>query len=191
VGQTNEERVYALDLVLLTQRKISTANFLDIVHSYQASISTVYIIQGNTVFMAGSIHGAIQNSITIGTQQIDFLGVGDFSNYLAKFNLLTDFTSRSSESSNNKIQPEDNLFMATLYPNPASNEIRVVIDEKINLKESVYSVSIFDNMTNGVLKMDHYKSGSNLNISGLRPGVYYIEIMNDKGEKLGKTFSKL
>ncbi len=192
VGQMSEEKIYFLDFGSLAQRNISTNNFLNSPNSTWASTTTDYIINGNTVFIAGSIFGNTQNSVGIGSQQINFLGVGNFSNYLAQFDLTTGFGARFYESQNNNEIVGHNLFDLALFPNPASNFIKVIIENKMTSKSATtYALSIFDHMNNLVVKNDKYQSGADINIFGLKKGVYYIEIISNWGVKKGKTFIKM
>lgn len=187
VGQTVEQRIYALDLVALTQRKLNTSNLLDAPNWWLAAITTDYIIDGNTVFIAGSMLGAYQSSITLGSQQINFLGTGYFSNYLAKLDLNADFTSRISENIVSNQASVEMPFIAKLFPNPSSNSINIIINDKMN----DHTIAILDQMKNVVMKLERYRSGNTIDISWLKPGVYYMEIVNRKGEKIGQIFSKL
>ena len=180
VIQSVESKLYFIDLLAETEKYTTI--------SVGCCSMMQYVFDGNDLYLAArNLDGVVT---IIGNQQIPYVNSTQ-STFLTKLNLQSDFSSRPSGSSNNKIQSGDNLFTVTLYPNPASNDIKAVIDEKNNLKESVYSVSIIDQITNRVMRRDKYQSGSNLNISGLKPGVYYLVITNDKGEKFGKIFSKL
>ncbi|MBL7723056.1 MAG: T9SS type A sorting domain-containing protein [Chitinophagaceae bacterium] len=190
VGQSSENFLYALDLRQLTQRKILTDNFLNSTNNIiGVGNTTDYLFSGDDVFIAGMISS---NSITIGNQQIPFLNTGIFSNFITKFNLNTDFTFKVAEV--NKVSNEVPLtpqFNFTLFPNPASVTIRAVFEIKGKIGPDIYSVSIFDQMSNRLLKREKYQLGTDLDISGLKPGIYYIEIINRNGEKSGKSFLKL
>lgn len=191
IGQVAEEKIYALDLVGLTQRNISTANFLDPSHSFWASESTDYIIDGNSVFLAGSIHGSIQNFVRFGNQQINFLGVGDFSNFLTKLDLNVDFEDRSTENDNKLL--EENLLTVKLFPNPSQNSIRINISDTGREKRDSYSyiISIFNKENNIVFRKGNYQSESEIDISRLKTGIYYVEVIGANGIRAVRSFVKL
>jgi hypothetical protein len=191
VGQTAEEKIYALDLAMLTQRNILTDNMLD-ASSVEWTTSYIdYIIDGSNVFFTGTIFPQF-NSISIGSQQINNLVPGtSFSNYLTKLNLTTDFGSRPPEvNTEDEINAREELKIL-LYPNPSLKTVTVVFDSKQRRRGQFYSLRIVDQMNNLRLRKEKYLPGSELEISHLKAGVYYIEIVSDKGEKAGRSFIKL
>jgi len=113
------------------------------------------------------------------------------SNFITKLNLQYDFSFRQIESQLSIITLHKNSFEATLSPNPSNNLIKLIITESDKPSIVAYTVSVVNQIGNIVLKRSKYISGHNLDISGLKSGTYYVEILNSKGEKLSKIITKL
>src|SRR6185369_7577013 len=90
VGQTVEENIYALNFASMTERKAHTNNFLAGPNSWLAPSSTSYVANGNDIYISGTT----QANITIANTLIPSLGT-DFSNFIVKLNLQTDFVLRT------------------------------------------------------------------------------------------------
>lgn len=182
VINNSERNIYYIDFSLLLSKKIHFTfdPFTDI-------ILQDFLIEGDNIYISGSVN----TTGSIGAHTISFLGITPFEStlFLAKLSLQGDFSFRMEEKMQSIITEDS--FRINLFPNPVSHSIRIVIDENANVKGSVYALSVLDQMKNKVLKFDHYMSGDRVNISSLRSGVYYAEVINAKGERSSKSFIKL
>lgn len=72
-----------------------------------------------------------------------------------------------------------------LYPNPATDNITISVNNSFGLKVSVYNVL-------GELMFSEIPQNAtfDLNIAGLNPGIYFISIDNKSGQKQVKRFVK-
>jgi len=74
-----------------------------------------------------------------------------------------------------------------VYPNPASQVLKVLFNMEDNIKEHYYSITSIDGKT-----LIRHKTDSNyieIDISGLSRGVYHLTIQSDKEERT-KRFVK-
>lgn len=176
-----ESVLYAIDLSAMTKKKINITNL---------SNSNLYrcAFDGNNVYLSAFI---VQNGVTIGNQTIPALGPDFYSTFLTKFNLLIDFNFGSGRS-HETIIPENKIsFDAALSPNPVYNALKIDITENGKQSRSAYTISIVNHMGITVLRKEKYISDSYLNISSLGTGVYYVEIVNNRGQKISKPMRKL
>jgi hypothetical protein len=71
----------------------------------------------------------------------------------------------------------------TLYPNPTSDILTIETSENTIIK----SVIVFNSLGNSVAKFTDTK---NININNLAPGLYFVQIKNEKGEMISKKIIK-
>ncbi len=184
VINTVEKNIYCIDFGSSISKKMH--------FSFDPMTEIIFqsnLIDGDNVYISGSIN----TSGTIGLQSIPFLGITPFETtlFLAKFSLNGEFSFRMQGSATTPVMPKENLLHTSVFPNPVTNNIRIVVNEALLSKKFVYTVIVFDQMKNKVLKIDNCRSGCNIDISSLRPGVYFLEIVNAVGERGGNTFIKL
>ena len=74
-------------------------------------------------------------------------------------------------------QQNDQQF--SIVPNPTSNQIRIVIEEKLNL--SVQSISILNNWGQEILQMKTDVSNQIIDIAHLPEGIYHVIIKQKSG----------
>jgi hypothetical protein len=176
VGSTTDEKIYALDFVNLTSSYIQTTGLLNSSHVWQASNSTDYLISGVDIFICGGI----MNSIQIGSQQIPFLNIGIFSNYLTKLNLISDFSTLPVWSKN-LVNRQEKLFNILAFPNPFKENLKIIIEETHKSTSNRYFLTLVDQNGIIVIQKTGYLSGNELDLSNLRAGLYYLIIKNEKG----------
>ncbi len=83
-------------------------------------------------------------------------------------------------------------FKAFILPNPTTgNSVNIKIEEINKQSLSNYSIKITNRIGRVVLQKTNYLPGSPLNIGNLEKGIYYVEIINLKGERVAKSFVKL
>ena len=178
-----ERNLYYLDFNLVISKKIHFTFDPMIDISLQDAI-----IDGDNIYVSGSVN----TSGFIGTTLITFLGTTpvEATLFLAKFSLQGDFSRIQAGGTVQSINIEEPLSL-NLFPNPAQGMIKILAHDKVGSKNIFYRVSIFDQQKNIFIQNEKYLLGTNINISELKPGVYYIEIDNEKGEKISKVFIKL
>ncbi|MCK5169036.1 MAG: T9SS type A sorting domain-containing protein, partial [Bacteroidales bacterium] len=77
----------------------------------------------------------------------------------------------------------DNSINVKIYPNPAQDILNIDIqDQSFNN----YRYTIFD--TFGRIYLENYSSDSEINISNLNPGIYFIKISDSNGGNTTKKF---
>lgn len=185
-----DQKLYLINTQTMTAKSISTTNLNAQGTSSGGRIEN-YAIDGDNLYLTGSLYN--QTTATIGAQQINAIGGSQLnynSTFLTKVSISGDLSKASYEGKT--IEEKSNIpFTIRLFPNPVTNTFRIMISEKEKSNESIYFVSVFDPMKNKVLKIDQYKPGNSIYVSSIKTGVYYIEIMNKKGEKAGAIFTKL
>ncbi|MEA2043740.1 MAG: T9SS type A sorting domain-containing protein [Bacteroidota bacterium] len=73
---------------------------------------------------------------------------------------------------------------AEIYPVPASDRVYFSIR---NAELTNYSVTIFNSESKQILSKDYNKNTGVINLSGIPPGIYYLNILN-KNSKKNRTF---
>ncbi|MBL7700695.1 MAG: T9SS type A sorting domain-containing protein [Ferruginibacter sp.] len=178
---------YALDFASGNSRKIQSSG------TGTNLIPLLYMFDGNEVYLAGTI--LYNTTFTIGNQTIAAVPPYGNSVFIAKFNLLSDFTRR--EAGNAMVQrnadalPESLSF--TLSPNPATGSTLVLqITEKLPKASTVgtYRISIADPAGRILLQTTSNLPRVNLNITGLKPGLYSLKVMNRQGGTTTRMFIK-
>lgn len=95
--------------------------------------------------------------------------------------------SRSFNTTNETVQ-EVLSKEASIFPNPASNVLTVQVE---NDEEIQYQLELFNALGKKVLKTTYFSSSEvTLHIEDLQPGVYFIEIINSKGQIKRDKFTK-
>ncbi len=182
VYNTSDQKIYAIDFNIQLAKNITTNNFRP----------CNYIFDGDNVYLAGGIED--QNGITIGTQFIPSATTTPIfnSNFITKFSLQYDFNFfRQIAPEKLTNDPHKATFDVSLSPNPSSNLIKLIITESDKQSTSTYTISIINQAGNILLRKEKYLSGDKLDISGLKIGSYYVEVLNVKGEKASKNLIKL
>lgn len=82
------------------------------------------------------------------------------------------------------IKQQSGLSGATLYPNPAINQLNLSLPGNVQLKQ----VKIFDGT--GRLVVQANTQTGKLDISSLKPGLYYLRAENNSGEVYNERFTK-
>ncbi len=90
---------------------------------------------------------------------------------------------------NNQLRPASTRQTAVLSPNPAANEISVLIlDFDVKVK---YTIDIYDLQGKRILKQDLHQERQLIDISKWQAGVYTVKINNSKGESIVEKFVKI
>lgn len=99
---------------------------------------------------------------------------------------------KNTESTINKDKPiENNKISALVYPNPSSNALTLVINSgKLN---NEFKIEFLSPLGQKVLNLEHVKANTDnvIDVSTLPSGVYYVNVLNESGEKLVKRISIL
>ncbi len=111
---------------------------------------------------------------------------------------FTAFLNNSCDSDFNKspasVNTKNNLPNFSIYPNPANNELNIIIDTKLS---DAISVSIINTVGQQILFIPTVNklTGSDrpaIDISTLKAGYYFVKFANDKGQLLStKSFIKV
>lgn len=161
-----------------------------------------YVFYGNDVFISGEYNGT---GFSIGNQAFPLLGTG--SAFITKFN-LSEFTSRitgkngESEQGNFIVETvlnkenemkEDNMnnkFGLSLFPNPAKQTLTVTLTQTANKGNSFFFISVTNTAGEKLLTTFSNKYNTELDVSKLKPGLYYVSITTDKRNIVTKAFLK-
>ena len=172
-----ENRIYMVDFSTFSYKKINVQNF-----SSNNRFLLRYIFKDNFVYMTGLLKGF--SPTIIGNQTLPVIGSSLQSVFVTKFDLNTDFNFTSLQEA-----AKPSPFEISLSPNPTTNLIKV--NSTTNPSNVSYSVLITNQFGITKFKKQNYVLNSNLDISTLQKGVYFVELINSKGEKSGKSFIKL
>lgn len=176
--QQSESNLYSLNLAAQSYKKISITNLTN-------STMYTYSNDGNIVYIAAHIEGT---GISLGSYAIPTLIPFTTSTFLMKLDLNVDFTSRPSSS---EIVETKSYFHVRLSPNPTKSSIKLIITENNKQSNSTFTIFIVNQAGNTLIKKENYVSGHSLDISILQTGSYFIEIVNNRGEKISKNIIKL
>lgn len=91
--------------------------------------------------------------------------------------LFTQTVSACTDFNNHAHAP----LLVELYPNPASNEIRIQLHEA-----SSADVILFNTIGNVVLEFKNIKSSEHLDVSGLSNGIYYVKVITETSGAIKK-----
>jgi len=173
------EFIYALDLSNLTSKKITTTNF---------SRPLNYEIDGNDLYISSNNNG----SVHIGSQIIPSVNQSTDRFFIAKLQ-LTDFQPfQRITNGEAKLTENSSSFKVLVLPNPITgNNLNIKIEEINKPSLSTYSINITNRVGRMVLQKTNYLPGSPLNVGNLEKGIYYVEIINRKEERVTKSFVKL
>ncbi len=80
----------------------------------------------------------------------------------------------------------DESGVITIYPNPASNWVNVVIDEKTNIIDN--NILLLDLNGKVIQSYDLQSHEAQLNLDALASGVYIIRVVSDSGAHSSKVF---
>lgn len=113
--------------------------------------------------------------------------------FITRFNLQTDFQRIGQESEKQTIVNEASKLVVSLTPNPVFSVLKcnIVNYSKIASDVAGYSLQITGQTGMVMLQKNNYSSGSDINISSLQSGVYFITVTGLKGEKGSAIFTKL
>lgn len=154
-----------------------------------------YVFDGNEVFIAGEYMG---NGFTIGNQVFPLLGSG--SAFLTKFNVSTDFNrlggdffakgndNIAPENSSERIEPVNDELQ--LFPNPAKQILQVVLNNNTEKEAPLYFISVTNSAGARVITTFSNKSMTMLDVSLLKPGIYYVNVTAGAKKIATKAFLK-
>lgn len=201
-----ENNIYFLDLSALESRKINVSNFpyptqfpifQTILWGYR------YLVDNGFLYITGSTEANLSNhDLVIGTQTIPAIGSSFHSVFFTKFNLLIDFTNRHSNNEQALTQnaSTENITIPTigknhklsLIPNPTKGIIRISFSTNFSSLLTDFSVFLLANNGNRLATYT-IKNGlaKSIDVSTLPPGIYYIQIVNNKEQLSIKSFIKL
>lgn len=178
-------KMYAIDFSTMSAKNATATG------EYHVE-SFTYAFVGNDVYIATSINP--NSTVFLGTQSISALPNTDQqTSFIAKLNLNIDFSSFQSISNNEKKPTENShLFKVLITPNPITGTtLNLKITETVKQISEGYSINITNRSGRVVIQKASYLSDTPLNIGNLEKGIYYVEIINRKGERVAKSFVKL
>lgn len=182
VYNTMDEYIYCIDINASTCRKILSQGL---------GYNLKAIFNNDDVYIAGFYY----NQFSIGTQVIPDLPNynGLIKVFITKLKIFSDFSSfQSAGSSEAKPTEIPVSFKVSVSPNPTmGTTVNIKITESDKQSLMGYSISITNRLGRVILQKTGYLSDTPLNIGNWEKGVYYIEIVNRKGERVAKSFVKL
>ncbi len=182
VYNKTDHYLYKLDLNASTYKKVActdvTDNWFDL----------KYIFDNDNVFLAGRYFDACQ----IGTQSLPQLPVYPLVKvFITKLNITNDFTLKNTGNPivlNSKTQ---STLKVVVSPNPASNILGLNILEDVKQATTEYSIIVTNRVGKKMIGFKNHTPNSKININSWEKGVYYIQIVNSKGEKTSTSFIKI
>ena len=187
VFNSAQKRLYSINTLTLTQRKI------DIINNNNVFLLAQCFFDNSDVFLTGYFNGG---SLIIGNQILSSVNNSGNTAFITKFNVQTDFNfTDQSESreithiSTSDIQAD---FTAKIIPNPVTNDmLNIYITDSFIRTLSLYSINITNQFGKLVLRKNNYLSNTNIAIKNWENGIYYVEIINQRGKRIAKSFIKL
>jgi hypothetical protein len=161
-----------------------------------------YVFDGTDVFITGEYQGT---GFSIRNQPMPLLGSG--SAFITKFP-LSDFISRPTgdnidskprrdtvnpsfvQGNDPKDKKAADVIDLTLSPNPAKQTLQVTLNQVSGKETSLFFISITNAAGVKVLTTFSNKNNIALDISQLKPSVYYVSITDDKKNVVTKVFLK-
>lgn len=188
VFNTAQNRIYAINTVALTQRKItviSNANYFFLQQCF---------FDNSDVFLTGWYNGG---SLIIGNQVMYPISAN--SAFITKFNLTSDFSFTSNATEQVRNPNDSNLnslknatktssIELVIVPNPVKDYLQLKISS--NKTGSPYFISITNSFGLPVFNKKTYDNYVTVNVDNLLQGIYYVTVSTDKDTKATKTFTK-
>lgn len=154
-----------------------------------------YVFEGNNVFITGQYQGT---GFTIGSQAFPLLGSNSV--FVTKFD-LNEFNRPSQQSffaksgdtnsyNSTRIEPYNLVDQLQLFPNPAKQTLTVTLTQRANKANSLFFISVTNTAGEKLLTTFSNKYNTQLDISKLKPGLYYVSITTDKRNIVTKAFLK-
>jgi len=184
VFNSSNNYVYAIDFSTTSPitKKILTSNL----SQYMLYFET----DGQDIYLAGN--QPFQTAIQIGSQNIPDLPGNEEAVFITKLNYLTDFS--SFQRTNTEAKTAENLasFNFFISPNPTTtSRINLKITETTKQELPRYSITITNRLGRAVLQQTFNVPVMSIDITNFEKGIYYIEMINQKGERVTKSFVKL
>jgi len=130
---------------------------------------------GYVAFKIKPLDTIVLNNVVVNTASIYF----DYN-----FPIITNVaTTGFIQLGTNHFDISDNIM---LYPNPARHSLGINVDADIQVK----SISIYNMLGQLVKSIPGFNGNSPVDVSGLKTGTYFVEIVSDRG-KVSKKLMKL
>lgn len=174
--------IYYLDLSNSTSKKILTIG----VYGMPSTIiwDTKVAFENDNIYLFGYYNSTTQ----IGNQVMPLFSSYDGVRvFFTKLNLQTDFARQSQDIE--KISSEN--LQINISPNPVTNTVNLEIQSFKKKTIDFYSVTIKNKMGQTTFHKQNSFSSLKINISTWEHGVYYVEAVNSKNEKVTSSFIKL
>lgn len=145
-----------------------------LVDSITIALEELFISDGPTHYWK-KLANSTATAISIATCNLNEVGIDTVIGNLCDSNMVITNTYLDCPSSINSLT----LQIISIYPNPSSNIVEFVIDEKIT------KIEVYD--TGGKKLKVSYEIGSNsLDISKLNNGLYFVKLSNEINAYIGK-----
>lgn len=191
-GTYSAQNIVVKDMIDLSKFDISTLIPTSSSHSYVTKIS-----EGNKVeFIFENINLPFDDATNDGYIAFKIktkptLKVGD--TFTNEANIYFDYnfpilTNKATSKFQTTLDTPDFEFSNyfTLYPNPASDVLNINAVQAIEIQ----SLAIYDVLGQLVIAVPNAKSVSNIDVSKLRTGTYFIKVKSDKGSSSMKFIKK-
>lgn len=191
-GTYQAQNIVVKDIIDLSKFDISTLIPTSSSHSFVTKIS-----EGNKVeFIFENINLPFDDATNDGYIAFKIktkptLKVGD--SFTNEANIYFDYnfpilTNKATSKFQTTLDTQDFKFSNyfNLYPNPASNVLNINAAQAIEIQ----SLAIYDVLGQLVIAVPNAKSVSNIDVSKLRTGTYFIKVKSDKGSSSMKFIKK-
>jgi hypothetical protein len=190
-GTFQAENIVVKDMIDLSKFDISTLVPTSASHSYTTKISAgnkvEFIFENiNLPFDDANNDGYIAFKIkTLPTLQVGDTFTNDASIFFDyNFPIVTNKASSTFKTLGTQDFEFANYF--TLYPNPAKEVLNIIAKETIEVK----SINIYNTLGQLVLVIPNAEKASNIDVSSLKIGNYFIKINSDKGTSNERFFKE-
>ncbi len=185
----SDEKIYALDFSNNTCKKIQTVNFPG---SLTGNTGLSYELDGDDFYLMAGEDFANQGPILIGSQNVpDPHNYSSVPLFVTKLSLNNDFSFfMAPKEDANKTFNNKSSIDVRIAPNPANNILDLTILHKNKNKIEKYLITVTSNTGRTVLRTNSTLN-TKFDISGWPRGVYYVEVVDTKGERTNTSFIKL
>jgi|GEM_PF-6891255 len=190
----------------------SSNEFIYLIDHLTGSVKKINYQNGNGAFISDFSFDNVQQNIfltgitttiplTIGNQNIPTPPGGSYSVFVTKLNLNEfslmqtedNYSSNIAENISSPDKPgnvaQKVIFDAIVSPNPAKNWVSVRIPDGFSVN-SMYTVSIYNNVGVNVLEQRKTEKSIFIDLQKLNPGLYFMVIRDEKGNRSSKSFVK-
>ncbi|MCX6317308.1 MAG: zinc-dependent metalloprotease [Bacteroidetes bacterium] len=153
-----------------------------------------YLIDGDDFYISGWYCSFCAGIVSIGNFSLPQINQNTAPVYIAKLNLQTDFIRSETNSLLDRIavnSTEKEILKLAVSPNPSTSNIKINVYKGTDALTDFFKLTIVSQTGRIAIQNDKFFNGSFLDVSALKQGVYYINLVHKDGRIVSGVFTKL